>query len=91
MESLGRAPRNSNVAGSIAKALAVLGVLVLIFGVAAIAYLVGQDGGRGTFVGGDTAGKVYLAVTVGPAVLVAVALLWGVAAYLWAHSRDQLT
>jgi hypothetical protein len=76
---MGRIPRNRNAAAVIAIVVAWLGVLVLVLGAIGTVYLLTQNRGRDVVFSGGAYGKVYIAVTVGPSVLVATALLWGIA------------
>jgi hypothetical protein len=93
MESLGREsqPRAFNPIVA-AKALAWFGALVLVVGTAGVLYLVTRSSttaGSGftsvTIGFSSTEARVSTALTLEPAVLVATALFWGVAALVWSR------
>jgi hypothetical protein len=91
METLGRKPEprvfNPLLA---AKVLAWLGGLVFVLGTGAIVYLISRShrpsAEDGFFFGYSTEGKVFALVQLMPMVLVATALFWGVAAFLWSRA-----
>jgi hypothetical protein len=91
MERLGREaePRAFNPL-LVAKVLAWLGVAVFVLGTGAVVYLVSRThrpaAQDGFFFGYSTEGKIYAVVEMMPMVIVAAALLWGVAAFLWSRA-----